>query len=97
MADDERRNRNPKRGAGLLGKVKPAGVRCEPSLPLMIAPGGLDLPELLTVDEVAAFLRKSLKGTYAAIERGQIPGVVKKPGLPLLVRRDDLRKHVGLT
>ena len=52
-------------------------------------------PELLTVDEVAAFLRTSTKAIYAMIERAQLPGIVRL-GRRVLIRRDDLRKHVGL-
>lgn len=52
-------------------------------------------PDLLTVDETATFLRTSSKAVYALVERGQLPGVVRL-GRRILVRRDDLRKHVGL-
>lgn len=54
------------------------------------------LPELLTPEEVQHLLRKpSVKAVYAAIERGQIPGVVRI-GTSILVRRDELRKSLGL-
>jgi excisionase family DNA binding protein len=52
-------------------------------------------PELLTVDEVAAFLRTTPTAIYAMISRAQLPGVVHL-GRRVLIRRDDLRRHVGL-
>ena len=33
-----------------------------------------DLPEVMTADEVAAFLRVNVKGVYAAVKAGQLPG-----------------------
>ncbi len=33
--------------------------------------------QMLTVDEVAVILRKTRKATYAMIERGQLPGIVR--------------------
>jgi excisionase family DNA binding protein len=50
---------------------------------------------LMTVPEVAVFLRTTSKAIYAMIERGQLPGVVRL-GRRVLVRRDDLRALVGL-
>jgi excisionase family DNA binding protein len=47
------------------------------------------MPELLTVDEVAALLRTSRKAVYTRIERGLLPGVVRD-GRRLLLLRDDL-------
>ena len=35
------------------------------------------LPHLLTADEVADLLRTSRKAIYAAVARGQLPGVVR--------------------
>ena len=35
------------------------------------------LPDLLTPEEVAAWLRTSIKAVYAKAERGQLPGVVR--------------------
>lgn len=53
--------------------------------------------ELLTPEEVQVLLRKpTLKAVYAAIERGQVPGVVRI-GRSVLVRAADLRKSLGLT
>ena len=36
-----------------------------------------ELPQFLTVDEVAALLRTSRKAIYAMVERGQLPGVTR--------------------
>ncbi len=36
------------------------------------------LPPLLTPDEVAGLLRKSLKAVYAMSERGLLPGVIRR-------------------
>lgn len=55
-----------------------------------------DLPELLTVAEVAALLRTTKKAIYLQAEREQIPGKVKL-GSRLLFRRDAVRAHVGLS
>lgn len=52
-------------------------------------------PELLTVDEVAVFLRTSAKAIRNMMDRGQLPGVVKV-GRRRLVRRDELRDELGL-
>jgi excisionase family DNA binding protein len=54
-----------------------------------------DLPELLEPDEVAAMLRTTVKAVYHLVERGRLPGVVRL-GRRVLVRRDDLRRHLGL-
>ena len=53
------------------------------------------LPHLMTVEEVAEFLRTSKKAVYAMLERGQLPGVVRF-GRRVLFRRLDLQRHVGL-
>jgi excisionase family DNA binding protein len=50
---------------------------------------------LMTVAEAAALLRTTAKAIYTMIERGQLPGVVRL-GRRVLVRRADLRRHVGL-
>ena len=52
-------------------------------------------PSLLTVDEVAAFLRTTREAIFERIKRGQVPGVVRL-GRSILVRRTDLRALVGL-
>lgn len=52
-------------------------------------------PDLLTVRETADFLRTSEKAIRHMLDRGQLPGVVRL-GRRVLVRRDDLRRHVGL-
>lgn len=49
------------------------------------------LPLMMTVDETAKLLRKSRKGIYAMVERGQLPGATWI-GRRLLFRRDDLIK-----
>ncbi len=53
------------------------------------------LPELLTLDDAAAFLRTSRKAAKMMVDRGTMPGVVRI-GRRILVRRDDLRRHFGL-
>lgn len=40
-------------------------------------------------------LRTTTKAIYAMVERAQLPGVVRL-GRRVLVRRDDLRRHLGL-
>jgi excisionase family DNA binding protein len=56
-----------------------------------VAPGAPDrgpqLAEVLTVDELAALLRVERKTVYAAIRRGEIPGV-RRIGALLRVSRD---------
>jgi excisionase family DNA binding protein len=47
------------------------------------------LPTLLTVDEAAAFLRKTRRALYSMVERGQIPGVIRLHRR-LLFRADEL-------
>ena len=36
-----------------------------------------DLPEVLTVDEAAAYLRIGRTAAYEAVRRGELPGVLK--------------------
>jgi excisionase family DNA binding protein len=52
-------------------------------------------PALLTVDEVADYLRTSRVAVYHLIERGKLPGVVKV-GRRLLVKRLVLEKSLSL-
>ena len=47
------------------------------------------LPTLLTVDEAAAFPRKTRRALYSMVERGQIPGVIRLHRR-LLFRADEL-------
>ena len=47
------------------------------------------LPTLLTVDEAAAFLRKTRHAVYSMVERRQIPGVIRLHRR-LLFRADEL-------
>lgn len=44
------------------------------------------IPEILTVDELALLLRVDRKSAYAAIKRGEIPGV-RKIGKTIRVSR----------
>jgi excisionase family DNA binding protein len=50
---------------------------------------------LMTVPEVAEFLRTTPNAVYLLISRGQLPGVVHL-GRRVLVRRTELREHLGL-
>ena len=50
-----------------------------------------DLPPLLTPAELAALLRTSRKAIYAAVERGLVPGVVRR-GTRLLFDRERIRR-----
>jgi excisionase family DNA binding protein len=47
------------------------------------------MPVLLTVDEAADLLRTTRAAMYAAVARGQVPGVTRL-GRRLLIRSDDL-------
>ena len=47
-----------------------------------------DLPEVMTADEVAAFLRVNVKGVYAAVNAGQLPG--RRVGKRVVFWRDGL-------
>jgi excisionase family DNA binding protein len=48
-----------------------------------------DLPQLLTIDDVAAFLRTTRHAIYAMVERQQLPRPLRI-GRRLLLRRDEL-------
>lgn len=48
-----------------------------------------EIPELLTIQEMAGILRTSPKAIYAMVERAQLPGVVRI-GRRVLIRRDAL-------
>jgi excisionase family DNA binding protein len=52
------------------------------------------LPDLLTVPEVAAFLRTSPESIYAMVERGQLAGVVRL-GRRILFNADVLRAWIS--
>ncbi|MFN8180143.1 MAG: helix-turn-helix domain-containing protein [bacterium] len=54
-----------------------------------------DLPRLLTAQEAADLLRTTRRALYAAIERGQVPGVLRL-GRRVLFRRDELLDWLGL-
>lgn len=51
--------------------------------------GTEDLPLLLTAGEAATLLRTTKRAVYAAIERGQLPGLTRL-GRRVLLRSDDL-------
>jgi excisionase family DNA binding protein len=51
------------------------------------------LPELLTADEVAAWLKVSVKAVYAKAERGNLPGATHV-GRRLYFIRDELLRSV---
>ena len=53
------------------------------------------LPRLLTAEEAADLLRTTRRALYAAVERGQVPGVVRL-GRRVLIRRDELLNALGL-
>ncbi|MDP2318241.1 MAG: helix-turn-helix domain-containing protein [Acidobacteriota bacterium] len=53
--------------------------------------GGVDMPALLTVDEVADLLRTTRTAVYAMVARGQLPGVTRL-GRRVLIRADELVK-----
>lgn len=46
-----------------------------------------ELPEILTVDEAACYLRLDRKTLYEAIDRGDIPGV-RRVGRCIRIHRD---------
>lgn len=53
--------------------------------------------QLLTVDEVAALFRMTRRAVYAAVERGQLPGVVRlgRSGRALRFRRARLLEFLA--
>lgn len=53
------------------------------------------LHEVMTVPEAAEFLRTTPKAIYWMVETGKLPGVVRI-GRRILIRRDDLKRMVGL-
>ena len=53
-------------------------------------------PALLTVEEVAAYLRTSRVAVYHLIERGQLPGIVRV-GRRVLVKRCVLERALDET
>ena len=54
---------------------RPANSR--PPVPRRARPGTVELPRLLTVDEVADFLRTTRGAIYAKIRQGSLPGVIR--------------------
>jgi excisionase family DNA binding protein len=52
-----------------------------------------DLPDLLTAEEVAAWLKVSVRAVYAKAERGRIPGATRL-GRRLYFVRSDLLAYV---
>jgi excisionase family DNA binding protein len=73
-------------------RTKPQGSISSPSEDSTHAKH-LELPELLTVDEVAAWLKTSRKAIYAKAERGAIPGATHI-GCRLYFYRSDLLRWV---
>jgi len=53
--------------------------------------GGVVMPTLLTVDEVADLLRTTRTAVYALVARAQVPGVTRL-GRRILIRADELVK-----
>lgn len=51
------------------------------------------LPVFLLVDDVAALLRTSTKAIYAQVERGMLPGVIRR-GARILFDRDVLLREL---
>lgn len=49
------------------------------------------LPELLTADEVAAWLKTTRKAIYAKAERGHLPGATRIGGRLYFLRSDLVR------
>jgi excisionase family DNA binding protein len=52
-------------------------------------PAKADLPPILTVDELAGFLRLNRKTVYEALSRGEIPGV-RRIGGTFRISRDSV-------
>jgi excisionase family DNA binding protein len=52
-------------------------------------PAKADLPPILTVDELAGFLRLNRKTVYEALSRGEIPGV-RRIGGTFRISRDSI-------
>lgn len=50
---------------------------------------GADLPPILTVEELASFLRLNRKTVYEAVSRGEIPGV-RRIGGTFRISRDSV-------
>lgn len=66
--------------------LRRAALPTSPPAPVAPTASSLPLPELLTIDEVAALLRTTRKAIYTLIRRGTLPGVVRLPRR-LLVER----------
>jgi excisionase family DNA binding protein len=67
------------------GATSSADPAIEPSAKLPRS--GADLPPILTVEELAAFLRLNRKTVYEAVSRGEIPGA-RRIGGTLRISRD---------
>ena len=57
--------------------------------PAKVQRSGADLPPILTVDELASFLRLNRKTVYEAVSRGEIPGV-RRIGGAFRISRDSV-------
>lgn len=55
----------------------------------------MDASPLMTVPEVAEFLRTTERAIYAMVERNQLPGIVRL-GRRVLIRRAEVHAMVGL-
>lgn len=53
--------------------------------------GAIDLPEIMTVDELATYLRLNKKTVYEALRNGEIPGVRRIRGTYRIDRSSVLR------
>jgi len=60
-----------------------------PEEPARPEPAKADLPPILTVDELAGFLRLNRKTVYEALSRGEIPGV-RRIGGTFRISRDSV-------
>ena len=84
--------------------TSPAQARAAPTVakPSPTHHSSVELPRLLTVDEVADLLRTTRRAIYARIRRGSIPGVIRASRRLLidgasLVDWLDQRRAVSLT
>ena len=66
-----------------------AGGLLGPAAQSNSATNATDLPPILTVDELAAFLRLNRKTVYEAVSRGEIPGV-RRIGHTFRISRDSV-------
>lgn len=87
-----------------LRQRRPVGVSTSDALAVLDAapmagagdelPAGLQARVVLTVDELAVLLRCNRKTVYAAIHRGEIPGV-RRLGGAIRIHRDTVLTWLG--